>query len=162
MNTGIIKLCCINWQFFKILSSKLWSGTPKTTGKDWLAHYRQKSPSKVLCKASVNIPSPSGLLHARRGNNSKYLQLKSCLNYCIWPNLKQSHVYCFHKTEKFEKLKLGADNSELPQCLPRDYPKPTFFHLKLSQFLNCPLQQPHVFPIRNKIVAIEPGDTGPL
>lgn len=67
----------------------------------------------MLWKASINIPSASGLLHTRRGNNSKYLQLKSCLDYCIQPNLKQSNLmlYCFHKTEKFEKLKLVADNS---------------------------------------------------
>lgn len=35
-------------------------------------------------------------------------------------------LYCFHKTEKFEKLKLLADNSELPQSLPRDYSKAHF------------------------------------
>lgn len=99
-----------NYYFFNLQNYDL---EPKTTRKDWLACDRQKSPSKVIWEVSVNVPNPSGLLHTSRGNNSKYLQLKSCLNYCIWLTLKQSNLtlYHFQKTENSEKLKLVFDNS---------------------------------------------------
>lgn len=53
--------------------------------------------------------------------NSKYLQLKSCLNYCISLNLKQSNLTIFFSsfqtTEKLGKPKPVTDNSRAATVL---------------------------------------------